>query len=82
MMTKTIYADYFSDDENSVTYLFGGKTEDLTGLVCFKTDGSGFEVIRNPAESVVVLQSLTSLYNKHKEAFQNRNFNSKISYEP
>ena len=45
-----LYCRLLESDNKTVTYLYGGLPTDLTGIVVFNTDGSGFEIIKKPRE--------------------------------
>ena len=76
-----VYCNYKSHTESTVTYNYGGHPSDLTGVIVFNVDGSGFEVVKEPEADVVYTRSLRYLYNKYKADFSSRDFKSKISFE-
>ena len=76
-----VYCDYEKKTNSTVIYSYGGDTKDVTGLIEFKTDGSGYRVIKEPEKSTVYARSLIRLLGKYKSDFSKGEFREKISYE-
>lgn len=76
-----VYCNYKGHTENTVTYNYGGHPSDLTGEITFNTDGSGFEIVKEPEVEIVYLRSIRYLYNKYKADFLHQDFKAKISFE-
>lgn len=76
-----IFCNYKSENEKTVTYLFGGHPSDITGEIIFAKDGTYFEIAKEPNEEKVYLRSIRNLYDKYKVDFSQNIFGEKISFE-
>ena len=76
-----VCADYVKHTEATATYRYGLTPFDLTGIIVFWCDGSGFDVLEEPKEQTVYARSLYRLYNKYKKQFAEGKFPSKISFQ-
>ena len=81
VVKSMVYCKYNGNGNGIVTYMFGGETDDITGIVNFRVDGREFEVVKDPDKSEVSMRSLIRLYGKYKSDFSKGNFKDKLSYE-
>lgn len=81
MVKKMVCCKFFKLLETTVLYYYGVVPSDMSGMIEFNLDGSGFRIIQEPEEETVHLRSLNLLYRKYKGDFEKGIFKQKISFE-
>lgn len=82
MVNHMVYCDYISNINNTVTYAYGSRVDDITGKVIFDFSSDVIEIINSPNSSEdAPVRHIKRLYTKHRNKFKNKIFNKKISYE-
>ena len=76
-----LYCRLLESDNKTVTYLYGGLPTDLTGIVVFNRDGSGFEIIKKPESTLARIPEIKKIYNVNKDNFRQGLFKEKLAYE-
>lgn len=76
-----IYCKLVSSDNNSATYNFGIRTDNLSGSVIFHKDSNEPEVINLPEKGEEAMFWLRKLYVRHRDEFSKGIFKEKLSYE-
>ena len=81
MVSFNVYCDYISDTGDSVTYAFGGATDDITGIVTFNLSDGSFDIEKEPDNCHIPIRYMYSLFFKYRDNFYQGIFKPKISYE-
>ena len=82
MVNSMVYCDYIGNTNNTVTYSYGSRVDDITGNVIFDFCDDTIEIINSPKNSEdAPMRHIKRLYTKHRNKFKNKIFNKKISYE-
>ena len=76
-----VYCDYVKHDDNSVTYRYGGRVDDISGIVIFHFVDDMIEVTKTPDTEDAPKRHIISLYGIQRENFKNGIFQDKISFE-
>ena len=82
MASHMVYCDYISNTNNTVTYAYGSRVDDITGKVIFDFSRDIIKIINSPKNSEdAPMRHIKRLYTKHRNKFKNKIFNEKNSYE-
>lgn len=76
-----VCCNYKEHTANTVTYYYGNRESDITGIVVFYLDDGSFEILKEPDDGVVYPRSIRKLIGKYWEAFSRKEFGEKISFE-
>ena len=76
-----VYCNYISNTNESVTYAYGARCDDITGEVIFDFGKDTIEVVKTPKMEEAPKRHIKSLYGKYSSDFKKGIFKQKISYE-
>ena len=78
-----VYCNYVSNTDRTVTYQYGARVDDITGLLVFRfSEGEeGLEIIKEPEKASPWEVHVMRLYGKERKKFKQGIFDKKISYE-
>ncbi len=81
MVSNLVYCDYKENTADTVTYLYGGDYEDVTGIVVFYFEDDVIEIVKEPDVEPAPMRHIKRLYGAQRENFKTGIFKKKISYE-
>ncbi len=76
-----VYCNYIKNDNETVTYAYGGIVDDITGEVVFHFAKDAVEVTRTPIIEDAPKRHIMRLYGMHRDNFLKGIFKEKIAYE-
>ena len=77
-----VYCNHISHNKKTAKYSYGGSVDNITGVVEFSIDGSGFTIVKEPEKNASYLPAaLNRLYATALERFSGGNYPDKLSYE-
>lgn len=80
-MSDLVYCDYKENTADTVTYLYGGDYEDITGTIVFHFKDDVIEITKEPDTEPAPMLHIKRLYGAQRENFKKGVFKKKISYE-
>lgn len=81
MASNLVYCDYKENTADTVTYLYGGVYEDVTGIIVFHFKDDVIEIVKDPDVESAPMHHIKRLYGAQRENFKTGIFKKKISYE-
>lgn len=76
-----VYCNYIKNNDESVTYAYGGTVEDISGEVTFHFVTDMIEIVKTPKTEDAPKRHIKRLYGMHKNNFLKGVFKEKIAYE-
>lgn len=80
-VSQMVYCNLIKNDNDSVTYAYGGDYTDVSGEVVFKFSDDTIEIVKKPKTEDAPIRHIKRLYGIHRENFKKGVFKEKISYE-
>ena len=76
-----IFCNYQSNTNSTVTYRFGGTTNDITGLFVYDFVNKNLHVIEEPKKDYYPVRHLLRLIRSKQPQFEQKIFEENLSYE-
>lgn len=76
-----IYCRLLSKNKKNISYSIGARSNDITGEIRIDSDGSGYEIIKQPEKEEVYPHFINKMLVKYGEMFKKGIIPEKMSYE-
>lgn len=76
-----VYCKLINVNKDAAKYSFGGRIDDITGILVYHRKEETCEIEKEPDNSIVYGPHIRSLMCKYVEEFRSGKFRAKIGYE-
>jgi len=76
-----VCCNYIKSGDGTVTYAYGNRESDITGIITFDVADGSFTIEKEPENGTVYMRSLYKLATKYRKDFEQGIFKKKLAFE-